>query len=279
MPKNREQGSVTITLCLLFLVFILLTGVLVDSARFYIGSMQAKRAIDTATQSVLAEYDIRLKDRYGLFGYDKTDKIATKIEAYAERILNPSINLRRGNVFYQANYLLKNKEMDATSIGLALQTYYGSLLSDSSANDDDFIMQSTEDNPQEDMMKPELWSLWDYEVKVDAINTGVSNNFGTLTDTATFKNQVLQYMKYRGPLQTVEEFLAKLDIVMRSSKSAGITEKRYEVEKKMSDLKDKLSEIIKWTDGWYIDFWGDYAVLKGDKYKELPTKGSSFYCF
>lgn len=248
---KHEQGSVTIMLCILFLVFIMLAGVLIDSARFVVAEAQVKRAARTAINSVLSEYDVILKDRYGLFGINASDTadINKKITKYMQRSLNPSHNLRQGSIF---TYF--NEGGSLTGLG----EYLSTLNTYESTTDDNFIT----DEKSEFM--PDFWSFWKYELP-DKIYTNQDAVY-PLTNTSIFKQQVLEYMKYRAPLQAIEGFVKKLGVVMRSNESAKLVNERTEVEKKLDAMNKALSEMLKLTDGWYFDEDSGFKTLKDSEY-------------
>lgn len=92
--KRTNDGSISIFAAVIFLCFVVLAGVLVDAAGIRVSQTHADRAVNIAVRSVLSEYDIHLKEEYGLFAISKTDdEIEEKISTYAERILVPDINL------------------------------------------------------------------------------------------------------------------------------------------------------------------------------------------
>ena len=62
-----ERGSVTIYLLIMLLALIFFLGLLVDLGRIRIAQNQLRKAANTASRSLLADYDQALKDQYGLF--------------------------------------------------------------------------------------------------------------------------------------------------------------------------------------------------------------------
>lgn len=219
---KSEQGSVTIMLCILFLAFIMLAGVFIDGARFLIAEVQVKRAAQTAINSVLAEYDVALKDKYGLFGFEASDKtvVNKKIKKYMERYLDPLADM------------------------------------------------------DEDGSKPEMYRLWKYELP-ETIYSGNTGN--SLVNRSIFERQVLEYMKYRAPVQTVEVFLNKLGVVFKAKESAELAKERNKVEKQLEKLDNSLAEIIKLTDGWYFDKKNNFRTADGYFVKKLRSEKTEYY--
>ncbi|MCL5058286.1 MAG: pilus assembly protein TadG-related protein [Actinobacteria bacterium] len=65
--RPGERGSVTIYLLIMLLALIFFLGLLVDLGRIRIAQNQLRKAANTASRSLLADYDQALKDQYGLF--------------------------------------------------------------------------------------------------------------------------------------------------------------------------------------------------------------------
>lgn len=66
---REERGAVTIYLVIIFLALIVLVGLLVDLARIKVAQNQLRRVTNSAARSVLADYDPKLKQDFGLFTY------------------------------------------------------------------------------------------------------------------------------------------------------------------------------------------------------------------
>jgi hypothetical protein len=67
-----------------------------------------------------------------------------------------------------------------------------------------------------------------------------------------FKNQILEYMKYRGPLILVEEFLGKLELVSKSAKTADIIQEKSQLDGQAQEVGDQYLYLMTLIDG--IDF-------------------------
>ena len=256
---KNEQGSVTIMMCILFLVFIMLAGVLIDSARFIIAEVQIKRAARTAANSILSEYDIELKEQYGLFAFDASDttKISKKAVNYMERSLNPTKNMRKGSLF---TWLANGESAD-------FFTYFSEKSQGYVTPEDNFISDKSS-------LMPVSWNLWQYHLP----ETVYKDNLGTsLANKDVFEHQILEYMKYRAPVQAVEGFLNKLGLVFRAKESTELTKERNQVEKKMEELGSLVGEIIKLMDGWYFDKDNKFQCLEEKTFFLKKLKNSHYY--
>lgn len=85
-----------------------------------------------------------------------------------------------------------------------------------------------------------------YEFKVELVESKAH----ALSITAT-EQQILQFMKYRAPLQFVEPFLKKLEAVGKSSQTASSLQTKVELDKSLAGIEKVYNEILKHMDGWY----------------------------
>jgi len=72
--EHQQRGAITVFLAILFLSFVILTGVLVDGARMRSAGSYTSMAMDTALLSTLAGYDSQLKEEYGVFALDTSNQ-------------------------------------------------------------------------------------------------------------------------------------------------------------------------------------------------------------
>jgi len=92
--KRQYQSSITVFLCLLFLVFFMIVAAAIDFTRIFIGRAQIERALNSAVLSTLAGYNESLKSQYGLLYIDKNgDKIRSNIIDLMNFDLNPPSNV------------------------------------------------------------------------------------------------------------------------------------------------------------------------------------------
>ncbi|MCX7773107.1 MAG: hypothetical protein N2376_08360, partial [Clostridia bacterium] len=65
--KKQARGSITVFICIVLVVVIPLCFIIVDLTRYSMAKKQAKTAVKTCVESMLAAYDRPLRDQYGLF--------------------------------------------------------------------------------------------------------------------------------------------------------------------------------------------------------------------
>lgn len=81
MLKN-EKGVISVFLLLIFLAVLMLAGLIVDISRIMVAERKVQNALDTATRSVLAEYDEELVGQFGLFGVSYTTEQEETLKHY-----------------------------------------------------------------------------------------------------------------------------------------------------------------------------------------------------
>ena len=92
MIKSSKKGSVIVFLTSILMTMIMVGMVFVHAGRSICGAAYADAVLELAGRSVLAEFDRRLKDEYGLFAfYGYEDMVASSIKFYASGSFNKRI--------------------------------------------------------------------------------------------------------------------------------------------------------------------------------------------
>lgn len=73
---RKNNGSISLVMAIIMLSMFVLSAVINDGARMRAAATIVQSAADSAAMSVLAKYDVDLKDKYGLFTLEDTDKEA-----------------------------------------------------------------------------------------------------------------------------------------------------------------------------------------------------------
>ncbi|GKX30937.1 hypothetical protein SH1V18_34170 [Vallitalea longa] len=107
-----------------------------------------------------------------------------------------------------------------------------------------------------------FFNLYDY--KLNVTNIKPSNSIIDKNTDYT-KLQILEYMKYRAPLMSIEPFLEKLQLVSKASKTTNLLKEKMKITKKVSDIDNKYRELERLIDGLDISEKGyisyeDYFV-------------------
>jgi hypothetical protein len=99
---NNKKGSTSVFLIMILLTFIFVIGILTEAAAGKASRVYANSVIDLAGRSILSEYDINLKNKYGIFGVITDEETVEKKfnwylrESFREK--EGKINLFRLNI-------------------------------------------------------------------------------------------------------------------------------------------------------------------------------------
>jgi len=205
-----------------------LSGIIIDYARINLAKSMISSTGDLAMNSALADYDSVLQDVYGLFAISQLED-------------DPEAALQRNVHEYFENTLINND-----------------------------IMTQDEANSYVDGLVTELFegdSANFMEMKVvDFTAEGIPDS--ALSNPYILKKQIVEYMKYRGPISISTSFLDGLDAFSKLGEQAKVTESKLEVDDALGDLQKKnkkLYDLIKDTH------------IQMDKYnpKDIDTKFKS----
>lgn len=82
--KMNRKGSITVLACLFFVTLVTLISVYIQAAKATALSSAVKSLGNLWGESILAEYDLNLYNRYGIFGfYGQTADVTEKLDFYA----------------------------------------------------------------------------------------------------------------------------------------------------------------------------------------------------
>jgi hypothetical protein len=88
---REQKGAVTVYLAIIFMAMIVLTGIFVDLARIRLAQNQLRRITNSAARSVMADYDISLKNQYGLFAVKTDMDVRGEFRKYIKANLEESL--------------------------------------------------------------------------------------------------------------------------------------------------------------------------------------------
>lgn len=246
----RSNGAVTIFLIIILVPMLALTSLFVDTSKIKLARGVAESAGELTLNTALTEYDILLKDMYGLMATSQNTE-----------------------EFYEL-----------------LEDYYKTCITSSGVSEDkaagivdqymDLLHKVEEDGEVSDVLNMEL-------VNFDVSKADSAN----LANAALLKKQVVEFMKYRAPINTGVKFLESLKSFSTLGKQTELVDKRkkyYEEESNlMKKLKDAWDNIAKYegkvpddkdnayrkicNDGYLEGMKSDIGSYK-DKYADIAVK-------
>lgn len=204
MTKKRRtsnRGSISIFLTIILVPMLMISGVLVDAARYQLARGMVSSAGDLAMNAALANYDTVLKDVYGLFAMSQTEgELQKNLEDYFVNTLI-SNGIIEGQEDLMRNPLLQD-------IAAAFSGGAGTLLS--------------------------------MEVGHDDIKT---NGHSSLAQAQILKSQIVEFSKYRAPLNTTLSLLDGIGALSKVAKQGAVIQKKVEVDEAIADLHEQCKAL------------------------------------
>lgn len=253
---SKRKGAISVFLLIIFMVTYVFMGLLVDAARYKMAQAYAEAALDNACNSVLSNYNQLVYDLYGVFCVDipaEEKDIQNKVQELCNKYLEDSLGI--AGVF------------DASE--------YKTMLSK-------FIDGSLNESTDKSVLTTK--SMYDFSVTEISAGTDI-----TLADTSNFENQIIEYMKFRAPVELLEDtrgFLDKLNaIVEMKNRVAEAIEKEKIKEKYESDkdgntpLSSETKELINDSNTFATRLY-NYSLDPGKAYEDLsvtPTYSNNVY--
>lgn len=239
--RNSSKGAISVFLAMILVPCIVVSCVFVDLSRVHMSKAQAESSADLALNALLTNYDADLSDWYGLVASCQTVE-----EFYT----------------VSAEYFLRT----ISSQGLSDEEIV--LLSD-------YYAAATSDDTIYDLLQIECQT--DVSTIVSAVQgVSISDEFYdrkpadiNLTYSSVLKDQIVEFMKYRGPIQIAEDIFGMLknETGATSPEIAAVIES--EENKKLVDDKQAFyqaeGELL--TAAFYTywairDYYDDAKALK-----------------
>ncbi len=195
---KKTKGSISIFLVLIMLPMFTCAGLIVDGARISAARTSVTGAGDLAMNAALSEYDQVLKDVYGLFAMSSSTE---ELEENVSRYFSNTINnegVLQGSDSYTRTFI--------NSIG--------SMFSSGDVSFDNIVDTEVQD-----------FSL------VEVSNSALGNP--TVLD-----RQIVEFMKYRGPVSLGTGLLTKLGCIGETSKQTKALEAKVDYEKKLDSVQE-----------------------------------------
>lgn len=208
LSKNR--GAISIFLIIIFVVTYVFAGALVDAGRYQMAQAYAEMTLDSAADSVLANYNQLLYDLYGLFSVDLEIEQEETLETKVKTLFETYVNTNLGVI-----------ETDTQE--------YGTLLTEA-------LFGKEEENSYFDT----------YHFTTD-IKAGTSV---TLANTDNVEYQIIEHMKYRAPLALVETglnengFLKVLETIVGMKNRITAAKEKEDITKQHQDIFDKCAVLL-----------------------------------
>jgi len=205
---EKTKGAISIFLALIMLPMFTFAGLILDGVRLESAQSAISGAGNLALNAGLSEYNETLLNVYGLFAVSKTDKaLSNNLNRYFTNTL-------------EANNLLESSDSYTRNFLNSISTYFSN--PDSQTYDN--LLQLQNDAAQ-------------FTV------AGVANS--QLSNPEVLDRQIIEYMKYRGPVSLGVGFLEKLNILGEVPKQNEAIQAKVEYDKSMSDVQTACDNAYK----------------------------------
>ncbi|MDD6035297.1 MAG: DUF5702 domain-containing protein [Lachnospiraceae bacterium] len=214
---SKRRGAISVFLLLIFMVSYVFMGLLVDAARYRMAQAYVESALDNASNSLLSSYNQLVFDLYGLFTMDVSAEDEDKLEEQIKEKYEKYLS-------------------EALGIAKVDAKKYSTKIAE--------LIFSEEKGPVLDAS-----GLYDFDIR--ELNAGTEI---TLADTANVNNQIVEYMKFRAPVQLIGEvdgFVKKLNEILTIKDAIEIAVEKNNISEKHENppgeqsLADQAAGILK----------------------------------
>lgn len=183
-----------------------LSAIMIDVSRVNLAKSMVSSSGDLAMNAALANYDTVVKDVYGLFAMSQLDD-------------NPEVALRENVHNYFVNTLVTNNIMSTIEADDFINGLLPGFFETSTPDFSDFLAMD----------------LLDFDAK-PVENSSLANPY-------ILKKQIVEYMKFRGPIKITTGFIDGLEAFSKLSHQTDVIEKKLEVDDALMELHSVNQEL------------------------------------
>lgn len=241
--KKRIQGSISIFLVIILVPTMLLSGLLVDLSRFSMAKAMISSAGDLTMNAALADYDAILKEVYGLFAISQEDADLYK-------------NL---NEYFKTTLVSNGVVSEADS-----KNYVDTLL----GNLGQYLYV---DKNSGEVNMNDVSNLFDMQISAEAAVKGAEGS--TLANPTILKKQIVEYMKYRAPINIGLSFFSSLNSISKSGQQAEVVQSKITAEEKTTDVQSAAKTLYDHLIEYDNQLYETNTINVGSKDTQKATEG------
>ncbi|MBR6274969.1 MAG: hypothetical protein IKR27_08205 [Lachnospiraceae bacterium] len=201
---HKNKGSISIFLCLILLPMITYAMMVIDASRLQSCRTQLQSAGDLTMNAAMSEYEKILEDMYGLFAVsDDPSALKPALQNYFYETITGTLNSSET----ENEYIKKYSEQLSDLI-------FSPNMTDKDVSN---FMYMTLDN-------------FSYEPVQES----------TIANPMIMKSQIIDYMKYKGPVSIVSNLLNKIGLLNDSANQASAAEAKIDYTQSLSALNDPM---------------------------------------
>lgn len=204
---HKNNGSVTVLLSLLLLPVLLFSMLSVDLVKIYGARIISKDACDLTLNTAMANFEQKLYDAYGLLSTSaNTEELSNNLAKYYENTIN------------------------AMNIGI---------------DEDDLYVKNIIEDVKNLISGNNSKSInFNNLIRLNCVEFEASGIKGSeLYNPEVTKRQVIEYMKYRGPVCITNNFLQKIKVFKDLPKHQKVLEAKSNYDMELSDLEKLCKEL------------------------------------
>lgn len=196
--KKHLQGSVTVFLTIILLPSFLFGGYLVDASRLEAAKNIISSSGDLALNAALSEYSQDLYEFYGLLATaENPEQLQSQIQMYFDNMI-------------ESSNMLQGSDSETVELVRNLKSY---LKNPTQEGFDNLIHLQSND---------------------DLSISGVEDS--KISNPDVLKNQIVEYMKYRGPISLSTGLITKLKTIGNLKSQTDATQKKMEYEDALGEV-------------------------------------------
>lgn len=210
--KKNIRGSITILMIIIMLPMMTMGAIIVDSSRINMARSMVSSAGDLAANSMLANYDTIVKDVYGLFAMSQNksaDELAADIKGYFKKTL--------------VSYGVVNEAESDQYVDKLMGDFKHLITNTESGEASNFLDMQFDENAVQIMKVPN----------------------SSLAEANIMRSQIVEYMKYRAPVNFGLSFLDSIKSFKSVQKQTEVVETQVKAQESAQDVTDDCNETIK----------------------------------
>lgn len=207
--KRRIEGSVSVMMVIILLVTMVLSALIVDTSRVNMARSMVSSAGDLAVNSALANYDTVLKDVYGLFAMSQaqsSEELNQEIQEYFEKTL--------------------------VSYGVTSEAESGDYVAQLMGGINDLLSGTA---------NMEASNFLDMEIASFAVN---KVNASGLDNPDILRRQIVDYMKYRAPMNFGLSFLDSVQAFTTINDQTKVVQAQVKAQESLQPVTQKCRIVI-----------------------------------
>lgn len=201
---RKNRGSISIFLLIVLLPMVTYATMIIDASRLQSAKSEISGAGDLAMSSAMADYEATLHELYGLFAMSPDEETLKKnVQGYFEKNIRNSLG-DDANTNYVKEAAEKITNMAFNSEKIDINTY-----------DFDNLINMNPENVQASYVQ----------------SSALSNPY-------VLKKQIVEFMKYRGPISCANNILSKVMAFKDSSNQTAVVEKKVNYTTKLGTIEN-----------------------------------------